>query len=69
VEGDFVTVEVGEDFGRIWKIAFKTIAYGKVGIQLPCGLKEFHMVNLAHGLRAHEFFCRIGLQREAICTS
>jgi hypothetical protein len=39
VEGDFVVVEAGEDFGQIWNFFFKTIAYGKVGIQLPCGIE------------------------------
>jgi hypothetical protein len=33
----FVAMGVGEDFGWVWKTAFKTTTCGKVGIQLPCG--------------------------------
>ncbi len=39
VEGDFVVVGVGKDIGWLWQIAFKTLACGKIGIQLPCGVE------------------------------
>jgi len=32
-------VGVGEYFGRVWKIIFKTKIYGKFDILLPCGAK------------------------------
>jgi hypothetical protein len=40
VQGDFVAMGKGEDFGRIWKIAFKTTTCGKVGFQFPCGIEK-----------------------------
>jgi hypothetical protein len=39
MEGDFVIVGIGKDFGWVQQIAFKTIACGKVNIQLPCGIE------------------------------
>jgi hypothetical protein len=39
VEGDFVVIGARKDFGKVWKTTFKTIDYGKVGIQLPCGIE------------------------------
>jgi len=54
VEGDFVAMEVGEDFGRVWKIAFKPTTCGKVGIQLPCGIEGVSHMKLVHNLKAHE---------------
>jgi hypothetical protein len=36
VEGDFVVVGIGKDFGWVWKTAFKITTCGKIGIQLPC---------------------------------
>jgi hypothetical protein len=44
VEGDFIAMGIGEAFGRVWKIAFKTTTYGKVNIQLPCGIE-----GISHG--------------------
>jgi hypothetical protein len=32
MDGDFVVVEAWKDIGWLWKIVFKTIAYGKVNI-------------------------------------
>ncbi len=39
VEGDFVDVGVGKDFGWIQQITFKTTSYWKVSIQLAYGTK------------------------------
>ncbi len=39
MKGDFIDVGIGEDFGREWKIAFKTTTCGKVDIQSPYGTK------------------------------
>jgi hypothetical protein len=58
VEGDFVTMGIGEDFGQVWKIAFKSTTYGKVGIQLPCGIEGVSHMKLVHGLKAHEILLR-----------
>jgi hypothetical protein len=37
VEGDFLVMGIGRDFGQVQQIVFKTTTYQKVGIQLPCG--------------------------------
>jgi hypothetical protein len=39
MEGNFVTMGGGKDFGWVRQTAFKTTCCGKVGIQFPCGTK------------------------------
>jgi hypothetical protein len=39
MEGYFVVVGAGKDFGRVWQIEFKTTTCREVNIQLPCGTK------------------------------
>lgn len=39
MEEDFVIVGTRKDFGWVRQTAFKTIACGKINIQLPCGIE------------------------------
>jgi len=61
VEGDFVAMGVGEDFGWVQKTAFKTTTCGKISIQLPCGIEGVSHMKLVHGLKAHEILLPISL--------
>jgi hypothetical protein len=58
VEGDFVAMGVGEDFGWVWKTAFKITTCGKIGIQLPCGIEGVSHMKLVHALNSHEILLR-----------
>jgi hypothetical protein len=40
VEGDFIVVGAGKDFGWVWQTTFKTTTCGKVGIQLLYGIER-----------------------------
>jgi hypothetical protein len=37
---------------------------GKLAFNCLVGLKEFHMVKLVHGLKAHEFFAGLAYDRK-----
>jgi hypothetical protein len=54
VKGDFVVVGTGKDFGQVRQTTFKTTTSEKSTFNCLVGLKESHMVKLAHGLKAHE---------------
>jgi len=59
MEGNFVTVGGGKDFGWVQQTAFKTTSYGKVGIQFPCGTKGvLHGENLYMVWRRMKFFAK-----------
>jgi hypothetical protein len=53
VEGDFVVIREGEDFGQVWKLPSRPQLVGKSAFNCLVGLKESHMVKLLHGLKAH----------------
>jgi hypothetical protein len=52
----------GKILDEYGKLPSRPQLMGKSAFNCLVGLKEFHMVKLVHGLRAHEIFCEIGLQ-------